>query len=106
MYEQKNQLVEVDIVSFDGWISWDTTGEVVNIQSSAFPSKPSTQIPAVKITIKLNEGYTAIDGTNKLLSFVSGEYFPLVWFLLLNHSFYLVILKNLIFHILMVQLMM
>ena len=62
-----------DIVTFDGWISWDTTVEVVNIQSSAFPTKPSTQIPAVKITIKLKAGYIAINSTNELLSFDSGD---------------------------------
>ena len=62
-----------DIVTFDGWISWDTTVEVVNIQSSAFPTKPSTQIPAVKITIKLKAGYIANNSTNELLSFDSGD---------------------------------
>ena len=60
------------IVTFDGW-TWSTAVKSVKIVTKEFHTNPGVKIPAVKITIKLNEGYTAIDGTNKLLSFVSGD---------------------------------
>ena len=61
------------IVTSDGWISWDIAVKSVKIVTKEFHTNPGVKIPAVKITIKLNEGYTAIDGTNKLLSFDSGD---------------------------------
>ena len=60
-----------DIVTFDGR-TWSTAVKSVKIVTKEFHTNPGVKIPAVKITIKLNEGYTAIDGTNKLLSFESG----------------------------------
>ena len=61
------------IVTSDGWITWDIAVKSVKIVTKEFHTNPGVKIPAVKITIKLNEGYTAIDGTNKLLSFDSGD---------------------------------
>ncbi len=64
----------IDIVTFDGKITWETVVKGVRIETlEAFPKTPATKIPPVKITIDLNTGYDATESTKGFLSFESGD---------------------------------
>ena len=63
----------IDIVKFDGGITWDTAVKDVTLTPRSFPTAVGQAIPKVGITINLNTGYTATDGSKKYLTFDSGD---------------------------------